>query len=268
VARSPLHVLLLAACLLAVATGLTAYMQLRRGLPEPQPKSQTIRASIRPSVLPLRPPLAPRPRPVRPHGHLVARVRPGSTLALYARPFGPVVRRLDEWTEFGSPRTLSVVRTVRGRWLGVTSPELGNGRLAWIDAQARTVVYSRTALALEVDLSRRELVIRSGNRISRRIRVGVGRAESPTPTGRFFVTDKLRGADYSSAYGCCILALSGRQPNLPPGWTGGDRLAIHGTPNPGGIGGRVSAGCLHASTDDLRGLMKSVPLGTPVLIRA
>jgi L,D-transpeptidase catalytic domain len=268
VARSPLHVLLFAACLLAVASGLTAYTQLRRSLPEPESSRQAVRISPRPSALPLRPPRAPRPAPVRPSGHLVARVRPGFTLALHGRPFGRVVRRLDGWTEFGSPRALSVVRTVRGRWLGVMTPELGNGRLAWIDARARAVTYARTTLKLEVDLSRRELVVRSGSRISRRIRVGVGRTESPTPTGRFFITDKLRGPDYSSAYGCCILALSGRQPNLPPGWTGGDRLAIHGTANPGGIGGRVSAGCLHASTDDLRSLMRSVPLGTPVLIRA
>ena len=44
-----------------------------------------------------------------------------------------------------------------------------------------------------------------------------------------------------TAYGCCILALSGHQDNLPAGWPGGDRLAIHGG---SGIGSADSAGCL------------------------
>jgi hypothetical protein len=46
--------------------------------------------------------------------------------------------------------------------------------------------------------------------------------------------------------------------------SGSARLAIHG----GSMAGAVSAGCLHASTSDLRFLMASVPLGTPVTIRA
>jgi hypothetical protein len=81
------------------------------------------------------------------------------------------------------------------------------------------------------------------------------------------VTDKLHGATYGSYYGCCILALNGHQTNLPPGWTGGNRLAIHGTNAPGTIGTAASAGCLRAADADLRVLMRRVPLGTPVFIR-
>jgi lipoprotein-anchoring transpeptidase ErfK/SrfK len=97
--------------------------------------------------------------------------------------------------------------------------------------------------------------------------VGVGRAGSETPTGRYAVTDKLPGPAYSSSYGCCILALSATQPNLPSGWTGGNRIAIHGTPSASDFGRAISAGCLHARDSDLRYLMRSLPLGTPVVIR-
>jgi lipoprotein-anchoring transpeptidase ErfK/SrfK len=97
--------------------------------------------------------------------------------------------------------------------------------------------------------------------------VEVGRPGSETPLGRFAVTDKLSGAPYGGSYGCCILALSGRQPNLPAGWTGGDRLAIHGTPA-NAVGRAASAGCLHATDADLRALMRSVPVGTPVVIHS
>ena len=95
----------------------------------------------------------------------------------------------------------------------------------------------------------------------KRFRVGIGRAGTSTPTGRFSITDKLRGRDYGSDYGCCILALSGHQPHTPRGWTGGARLAIHG-----GSYGAGSAGCLHASTRDLSYLMRMAPLGTQVVI--
>jgi lipoprotein-anchoring transpeptidase ErfK/SrfK len=103
--------------------------------------------------------------------------------------------------------------------------------------------------------------------VLRRIPVTVGGSGSPTPAGRFAVTDKLAGPAYSASYGCCILALSGHQPNPPPGWSAGTRLAIHGTSAPGTIGQAASAGCLRAGEADLKVLMRSVPPGTPVFIR-
>ena len=74
--------------------------------------------------------------------------------------------------------------------------------------------------------------------------MAIGRPESPTPTGRFAVTDKLDGTAFSSTYGCCVVALSGHQHRLPAGWQGGDRLALHGTDAPSTVGAAASAGCL------------------------
>ncbi len=202
----------------------------------------------------------------KPAPHLIAFVRPGTSVELRARPFGPVVRRVGSSTEFGSPRALAVLRTQRGRWLAVTQPELGN-RIGWVDARARGLRYTRTALRLDIDLSSRTLVLFRGRNMVRRMLVGVGRAGSETPTGQFAVTDKLPGRTYSAYYGCCILALSATQPNLPSTWTGGNRIAIHGTPSASDFGRAVSAGCLHAPDSDLRYLMRSLPLGTPVVIR-
>lgn len=208
-------------------------------------------------------------QPVRPTpAHVIAHVRPGSVVTLRARPFGPVVARVGSVTSFGSQRALGVVTTERGRWLAVTEPGVKGNKVAWVDARAGGLRYSQTALEVDVDLSTRELIVRRGKEIVRRARVGVGAADSPTPTGRFAVTDKLDGAEFSAAYGCCILALSAIQPNLPRGWAGGDRIAIHGTLSPSDFGRGVSAGCVHARESDLRWLMREVPLGTPVVIRA
>jgi len=201
-----------------------------------------------------------------PAAHVIVHVQRNG-VELRSRPFGPVVQRVGEKTPFGSPRALGVVATRGARWLGVSDPALGNGRVGWIDAQSGGVTYSRTRLDVEVDLSSRTLVVRRDGVAIRRATVGVGRLGSPTPTGHFAVTDKLSGPAYSAYYGCCILALSATQPNLPAGWTGGNRVAIHGTPSASDFGRAVSAGCVHAPEADLRYLMRNVPLGTPVFIR-
>jgi lipoprotein-anchoring transpeptidase ErfK/SrfK len=174
------------------------------------------------------------------------------------------VARLSARTEFGSPRTFAVTRELSGHRYAVVTTVLPNGSTGWVDAGPRALTISRTRVTIDVDLSARLLRVRNGTRVVRRIRVGTGASASPTPVGRFAITDKLRGADYSTAYGCCILALSGHQTNLPRGWTGGDRLAIHG----GSTAGAVSSGCLHASTRDLVYLMRSVPLGALVVIHS
>jgi hypothetical protein len=194
-----------------------------------------------------------KPKPV---GTLIAFVR--RDVVVRSAPNGSALARLSPRTEFGSPQTLAVTRATRKGYAVITT-DVPNGRTAWVARGGLRL--RRTKLSLDIDLSRQMLRVRNGNRVVRWIRVGIGAAGTSTPTGRFAITDKLNGAAYSPVYGCCILALSGHQTNLPRGWTGGDRLAIHG-----GSPGAVSTGCLHASTADLRFLMRSVPLGAQVVI--
>jgi lipoprotein-anchoring transpeptidase ErfK/SrfK len=109
-------------------------------------------------------------------------------------------------------------------------------------------------------------VTKSG-RVVRRFSVAVGRPGTPTPPGRYAVTDKLELMSRSAAYGCCALALSGHQPRVAQGWAGGDRLAIHGTSEPQTIGRAASLGCLRARDGDARWVVQHVFLGTIVEIR-
>lgn len=183
--------------------------------------------------------------------------------SLRSAPNGRVIAQIGRRTEWGSPRVLSIV-AARGGWLGVLAPELRNGEVGWVRRNAGRIGCVRWSL--HVDLSRRLLVVRRSGTPVRKIRVGVGRPQNPTPIGRFAVTDRLRVADRGSPYGCCVLALTGHQPRLPPGWPGGDRLAIHATTDPSSIGRAVSLGCLRAQRSAMRWLIRKVPLGTPVFI--
>jgi hypothetical protein len=223
--------------------------------PAPAPSPFTAAEHVDPPA----PPAEPRPRP----RWTTARVtRP---TALRARPGGRVLARIETRTEFGSPRVLGVTGR-RGRWLRVIASERPNGRAAWIPAAAARL--GATDVSIRIDRSLRRLTVRRGARVLRRVSVAVGRPDTPTPLGRFAVTDRLRSNRADSPYGCCAVALSGHQTELLEGWPGGDRLAVHGTPNPETIGEAASLGCLRASRSDMRLLMRAVPLGAPVFIRA
>ena len=184
---------------------------------------------------------------------------------LRAAPAGRVVARLGRRTEFGSPRILAVTGRRPG-WLRVTVSELDNGRHGWIRASAARL--DGTDVWIRVDRSRREATLRRGSRVLRRFPVAVGRPGTETPLGRYAVTDLLRTRRADSPYGCCAVALSGHQTKLLPGWPGGDRLAIHATPNPETVGREASLGCMRAYDRDIRVLMRRVPLGAPVVVVA
>lgn len=201
--------------------------------------------------------------PERSPGAVSARIV--EQIAVRAAPGKNAVATLAARTEFGSPQTVAVVER-RGRWLGVVTSALPNGQIGWIDGRAARVKLRRIEVSVEIDLSRRILTLERGGRVLRKVTVGVGRSGSPTPVGRFAVTDKLSGDRYGPYYGCCIVALSAHQPNLPANWTGGNRIAVHGTNAPGSIGAASSAGCLHATDESMRYLMAHLPLGTPVTI--
>lgn len=184
---------------------------------------------------------------------------------LYHEPGGRKRLRITAKTEWGSPRVLGVVEQ-RGGWLGVQAAELRNGEIAWVRRSEARVDCVRWSL--HADLSKRMLFVRRDGRTVRKMRVAIGRSENPTPKGRFTVTDKLRVADPSSPYGCCVLALSGHQTNLPEYWPGGDRLAVHATTEESTIGDPVSLGCLRTVSIRARWLIETVPLGSPMFIRA
>lgn len=186
----------------------------------------------------------------------------GAKVAIRRAPASRTLAVAGWKTPFGSTRRLRVVER-RGDWFAVESEVLGNGVVGWVPRTA-AVRLRRIRYALEADLSQRLLTLREDGRVVFRRRVSVGAGDSPTPSGRFHVSDQISGRRWH--LGCCIVVLSGTQPRLPPGWDGGDRLAIHGRPSGSeSIGAPTSAGCLHATEQTLRVLAR-LPLGTPVVL--
>ena len=177
---------------------------------------------------------------------------------------GAKVAAIGRKTEFGSPSVFGVADQ-KGHWAGVSTAMLPNGTLGWIKLDPARIEGGWTRYSVVVDLSDRQAALLVGERRKLAFPVTVGAPGSETPTGRFAVTDTFTDLE-SAAYGCCALALSATQPNLPSGWLGGRRIAIHGTGGPLGVA--ASHGCVRAADPDVAKLVRTIPLGTPVFIRA
>jgi len=187
-------------------------------------------------------------------------VKQDQVVDLYDKPGGKVVERVGHATEFGS-RTVYSVQEQKDDWVSVLTPFTENGAPLWLELDSERLKAGRSIWNIEVDLSEFETRLYEEGKLVKAFPVSIGMPTAPTPTGRFAITDTFRG-DLNAAYGCCALAMTARQVNLPSGWLGGDRIAFHGTTGP--LGAEVSHGCIRAADEDVSELVDMVPPGTPV----
>lgn len=177
---------------------------------------------------------------------------------------GAKIAKIGLRSQFGSPLVVWVKR-VSGKWLGVISPTAGDNHLGWIRASATSL--SRVHYEIKVSLAQRHVfVFFRGHQIKSYL-IAIGMPSAPTPTGDYAVTDRLNTGDPSGPYGCCILATSALAPHAIQDWSGGNRIAIHSTPETSSIGHNVSHGCMRLTLPEGQWLITHVPLGTPVIIR-
>jgi hypothetical protein len=188
-------------------------------------------------------------------------------LAIFARPDGArAIGTMPAASRFYRVPTVAWIQRVSadGRFGRVSVPYVAAPRTGWMRiARLRT---SWTGVRVVADLSVHRIVVRRGTAVLFRAPAATGAAVSPTPPGRYFVTDRIPFPGGGS-FGTFAFGISGIQPHLPPGWTGGDQLAIHGTNAPWSIGRSASAGCLRVSEHVLARLRPLLRLGTPVIVR-
>jgi lipoprotein-anchoring transpeptidase ErfK/SrfK len=184
---------------------------------------------------------------------------------------GDVVAVFPEELPWGSPTPFLIDqarRTATGEtWLKVLLPRRPNGSSGWVkrdQVRIRPVTHE-----VVVDLSSRTASLLRSRRKIRSFRVGIGTASTPTPTGRFYVTVKLRPPQISAdAYGAWALGLSGYSEVHQTFGTGDGQIALHGTYQPWRLGEPVSNGCVRMDNETISLLAETLPLGTPVTIQA
>ena len=152
----------------------------------------------------------------------------------------------------------------RPRFYLVQVPRRPNGVTGWVRASQVDVATVHTRIV--VDLSEKRVTLyRDGKRVLRAT-AAIGAPATPTPTGRFYVNQRLIPDDPNGPFGPGAVGISAFS-NVLTGWTQGGPIAIHGTNAPWSIGKAVSNGCVRVPNATLRRVFAQALNGTPVLIK-
>jgi lipoprotein-anchoring transpeptidase ErfK/SrfK len=150
-------------------------------------------------------------------------------------------------------------------WYHVQLPLKPNGITGWV--RAGDVELAPVTTRIVVDLSERRVTLFDRGREVFTAPVAIGAPGTPTPTGRYYVNQRLVPRDPSGPFGPGAIGISAFSDVLT-GWTQGGPIAIHGTNRPDLIGQAVSNGCIRVRNDHLRRLFDRTLSGTPVTVRA
>jgi lipoprotein-anchoring transpeptidase ErfK/SrfK len=180
-----------------------------------------------------------------------------------------VVGHLEPRTPEGTTNIALTLDRAKDRhgslWIRVRIPALPNNTTGWVP-RSTLGGYGVVRTRLVVDLSDRRLTLFRGGKEIFRAPIGVGTEEFPTPTGDFYVRNKL--TRYRNAfYGPLAFGTSARSETLTD-WPDGGFVGIHGTNRPELIPGRVSHGCIRLRNEAIVRLARLLTIGTPLRIRA
>jgi len=187
---------------------------------------------------------------------------------VYTRPStsAPIKTRLGKVNQNGYPSLVLVdsTREIGGRvWYRVWLAIRPNESRGWVP-EGRLAFYTTSAKII-IDLSERALSVFRRGALVGSYPVAVGRPGLSTPTGSFFVNQKLRPPSPDGVYGVLAIGISAFQPKLPY-WEQGGPVAIHGTNEDYLIGKAVSHGCVRMHDKDVLAVSRYVPAGSPVEI--
>ena len=188
----------------------------------------------------------------------------------YRQPGSGELARFGRLNVNGVPTVLGVLGEVVGRdcealWYRVRLPLKPNGSVGWVRAADVDLESVRTRIV--VDLSERRVTLFRDGKVHLRTSAAIGSPATPTPTGAYYVNQRLIPDDPSGPFGPGAIGISAFSEVLT-GWAQGGPVAIHGTNRPELIGRAVSNGCVRVRNDVLRRMWRVTLAGTPVIIRA
>ena len=186
----------------------------------------------------------------------------------YRTPGGTVAARFGAKNVNGYPTVFGILGAVvrsdcKPRWYRVQAPLKPNGETAFV--RARALIVQTVPTRIVVDVSTRRLTLFRNGKRELTATVAVGSPSTPTPTGRFYVNQRLVPTDTRGPFGPGAIGISAFS-NVLTGWTQGGPVAIHGTNEPWSIGHAVSNGCIRLPNATLQRVFRETLAGTPVII--
>jgi lipoprotein-anchoring transpeptidase ErfK/SrfK len=151
-------------------------------------------------------------------------------------------------------------------WARVLLPERPNGTTGWVRTADFTLTTTRYHITIE--LGAHQITVYDGENVVLREPAAVGKPDTPTPPGKYYIRVLLQSTDAGSVYGPFAYGLSAHSDVLTS-FNGGDgEVGIHGNNDASVLGQSVSSGCVRMSNDGITRLTQLLPLGTPVEIVA
>ncbi len=164
-------------------------------------------------------------------------------------------------TYFKSPLVFTVVEDA-GDWLKVLIPARPNHTEGWI--KRSEVELSSTTYRLRLDLATYTLSLYKGDELIRDTKVAIGKEQTRTPQGHFYISEKIKQSNPDGFYGPWVLATNGYSEMLDTFDGGLPVMALHGTSMPELLGTQASNGCVRMSNETVTAIADLIPAGTPI----
>lgn len=211
-------------------------------------------------------------RPHRPAPSTTTTTRPAylSTVAAAVVPqvaVYPTAGAPASTTILGNPNEdhallVFLVLEEQGDWLHVDLPVRPNGSTGWI--RRADVTTSSNSYQVKVELGAHHITVTNADQVILDAPVAVGKSDTPTPGGVYYIKELLKAPNPNGAYGPYAYGISGFSDVITQFNGSNGPIGIHGTNDPSSIGHDVSHGCIRMTNDNIMKLVPVLPIGTPV----
>ncbi len=126
-------------------------------------------------------------------------------------------------------------------------------------------------VSLILKLKERKVYVYKGNAVVAKYPVAVGKKGWETPTGEWYVMEKITNPGWTSFKNSSTVIAPGASSPLGQRWIGfwtdgQDMIGFHGTPDPSSVGKAISHGCVRMYDKDVKALFPMVKIGTTVKV--
>jgi lipoprotein-anchoring transpeptidase ErfK/SrfK len=156
----------------------------------------------------------------------------------------------------------------------VTSTAIPAGQTTTIKPTATGATSQPPAtelVSLILKLKERKVYVYKGTAVVAKYPVAVGKKGWETPTGEWYVMEKITNPGWTSFKDNSTVIGPGAKSPLGERWigfwtNGRDMIGFHGTPDPSSVGKAISHGCVRMYDKDVKALFPLVKVGTTVKV--
>ena len=216
--------------------------------------------------------------------HALARTADNPNISTVAEANVPKVNIFDSETAANPSKTLDnpqpsgaplvfLVKQLDNDWVNVYLPVRPNGSTGWVHRSDVNLTQHDWRILVATGAHQITVYCHEScpngpvpNDIFLQEPIAVGKQDTPTPGGVYYIKELLKPPNPNTVYGPYAYGLSGFS-NVLQTFNGGEGvIGIHGNNDASVLGHDVSHGCIRMSNPGITKLVSALPLGVPVTI--